>query len=258
MKSIAVILLTILVMASCEDEGSGSDSSSFEKEPSLYQEFDFEDNGKGYGWHDEWARATWTQNHTQMTVDRAMPEDGKLHIMTTDYLQAEPDYAGDLTALGGSVQTKNRYLYGKWEARLKPSSESGVVNAFFLWNDVNYQEVDIEFTPYTFGKNTGEVHLAIHAEGRSNHFVSDVKVDFNPSDDFHVYTIEVYTDRVVWRVDGDLLDEYEYDDVVKIDTECMALLNGWSSTSEWVKGPPAQTAHYFIDWVKFFPCTSGN
>lgn len=127
------------------------------------------------------------------------------------------------------------------------------MNAFFLWNDINNQEVDIEFTPYTFGEGTGEVHLAIHEAGFSNHFVRDVEVDFNPSDDFHVYSIEVYRDKVVWRVDGAVLAEYVYDDEVQIDTDCMAMINGWSSTNHWVKGPPANTADYYVDWVQFYP-----
>lgn len=247
------VFCAVVLLVSCADSVTGTNENNFSHEAALYQEFDFADNNKGYGWHPEQARATWTQNHTQMTVDRASLEDGFLHIRTTDYLQAEPGYSGSLTALGGSVQRKNRYLYGKWEARLKPSSESGVVNAFFLWNDVNNQEVDIEFTPYTFGEGSGEIHLAIHAQGFSNHFVHDVSVDFNPSDDFHVYSIEVYRDKVVWRVDGAFLAEYVYDNEVQINTKCMALINGWSSTNHWVKGPPAATAHYFVDWVRFYP-----
>lgn len=252
-KHFSCLLASVMVLASCTGSFEGAHDDSFADEAELYQEFDFEDNNKGYGWHPEWARATWTQNHTQMTVERAAVEDGLLHIMTTDYLQVDPEYDGSLTAVGGSVQTKNRYLYGKWEARLKPSAESGVVNAFFLWNDVNFQEVDIEFTPYTFGGGTGEIHLAIHADGFSNHFVRDVEVGFNPSDDFHVYSIEVYTNKVLWRVDGEFLAEYVYDNEVRIDTGCMALINGWSSTNPWVKGPPAATAHYYVDWVRFYP-----
>ena len=244
-----MLLLAALISCSIQPEPA----YRFADEPALVQDFEFEDNTSGWGWHPDWARATWTQNHTQMTVDRAAVEDGFLHIRTTDYLQADPAYAGDLTALGGSIQTKNHYRYGKWEARLKPSSESGVVNAFFIWSDANGQEVDFEFLPYTFGAGIGQVHLAVHKNGFSNHFVREIDLGFNPSDDFHNYSLEIYRDKVVWLADDIVLAEYVYDDEVSIDSEYLALINGWSWTHDWVKGPPAQTAHYYVDWVRFYP-----
>ena len=77
--------------------------------------------------------------------------------------------------LSSAIETKQTFLYGKWEVRLKPSSIPGVLNSFYTidWDnkttteprDGTKQEIDIEFLTFAFKENKGKVHFAVHANG---------------------------------------------------------------------------------------------
>jgi beta-glucanase (GH16 family) len=231
-------------------EKSETKSYRFAAEPAFQDNFDA-------GWskdQKDWRVATWKQNGTEMSPERCA-DDGKGYLVQT-VLAGEP-------YRGGSMQTAKEYPYGRWVARLKPSSVPGVLNSMFTddWenmtteepNDGTKYEVDIEFLTYTFGKKSGKVHLAVHVPGVKNAFVEDVPLKFNPSDDFHVWGIDLLPDRIVWHVDGKELRTWKApagQEPPAVGHEMF--FNSWTSP-KWIKGPPKEDAKYHIDWVRFYP-----
>lgn len=205
-----------------------------------------------------WQVATWMEHGGQTGVDRVYVEDGKLHLVFVD------DSA--LGYLSSAIQTREEFLYGRWEARLRPSSVPGVLNSFYTidWDDTDdpqstsdgtKQEIDIEFLTYSFGSDTGQVHYAVHAEGLTSFGTNpDIDLGFNPSDDFHVWGFEITPEHIQWFVDGQVLLTYTYgEQAISIDAPYMLKLNAWSSTN-WINGPPETDVPciYEIDWIRFY------
>ncbi len=230
----------------------GEGGAVFAAGPSFQDDFgpDWEATQK------QWQVATWKQNGAEMSPDRCKT-DGK-GILTQTVLPGEP-------FRGGSLQSALEFPYGRWEARLKPSSVAGVNNSFFTkdWDDLaapgnkhnakgKQAEVDMEFLTYTFHPGGGKVHLAIHLQNQPNYFVVEQEIGFNPSDDFHVWGMDILPDRVVWRVDGRTLKSYIYPRKGLVDPNYEMFFNSWTK-QKWIHGPPSRTATYEIDWVKFYP-----
>jgi beta-glucanase (GH16 family) len=218
------------------------------EEPAFVDEFDPDWPKK-----DAWQVATWKQNGTQMAPERCRV-DAQGHLVQT-VLAGKP-------FLGGSVQSTKEYGYGRWIARLKPTSVPGVLNSMFTkdWEDMTTPtphdggkaEIDIELLSHTYAPGKGEVHLAIHLKDRPAVFQVDVPLDFNPSDDFHEWGFDVLPDRVVWHVDGRIVHEWKYTKELSVAPGYEMFFNSWTM-EKWIKGPPAAEADYRIDWVKFYP-----
>lgn len=230
-------------------------------EPSFAKEPAFEDNFDA-DWastQKSWEVATWKQNNTQMSPDRCQVNDQGQLVQTE--LAGSPH-------LGGSMQTNREFGFGRWVARVKPSSAAGVNNSIFTkdWDnlstadnkhDGNKGEVDIEFLTRTFAPGKGQVHLAIHTADEHPHWEKDLDLDFNPSDDFHEWGFDILPDRVRWHVDGKLLHEYVYPQSKPklLEENYEMFFNSWTQP-KWVKGPPSERAEYLIDWVRFHPLES--
>jgi len=214
----------------------------------------FEDNFDP-GWEDNqtaWRVATWTQNKTEMSPERCRT-DGKGMLVQT-LLAGEP-------AKGGSMQSTGEFPYGRWQARLKPSSVTGLCNTMFTddWEDMTTEtpndgtkfEVDIELLTYTFGEGKGKVHLAVHVPEKSNAFVEDVDLGFNPSDDFHLWGFDILPDKIIWHIDGKILRTWERPEGMSFNPNYELFFNSRSQRS-WIRGPAPEDAHYYIDWVRFY------
>lgn len=201
-----------------------------------------------------WRVATWKQNGNQMGPERCRVDANGILVQTV--LAGKPFQ-------GGSVQGKREFGYGRWIARVKPSAVPGVLNSIFTkdWddlktakpdNDGKMGEVDIEFLSHTFAPGKGQVHLAIHLKDRHNLWVRDVPLDFNPAEAFHDWGFDILPDRVVWHVDGRIIETWTHTPEFRIDPDYEFFFNSWTA-EKWIKGPPAQTAEYRIDWVRFHP-----
>ncbi len=222
----------------------------FAEKPSFVDEFDV-------GWPNKakyWQVATWKQNKTQMGKDRCKVNAEGFLVQTV-----KPGLPGK----GGSMQSKQEFGWGRWVARVKTTPVPGVLNSIFTkdWddlktetpnNDGNKGEIDIELLSHTYGPNKGEVHLAIHLKKHAPLWHLDIPLDFNPSAEFHEWGFDVLPDRVVWHVDGKFLHEWKYTEEHKIDPAYEFFFNSWTM-KKWIKGPPEKDAHYYIDWVKFYP-----
>ncbi|MPN29404.1 Beta-glucanase [bioreactor metagenome] len=198
-----------------------------------------------------WEIGTWSEHGGRLGRERVLVKDGLLNMLLINE---------NNTIKSSAIQSRQTFLYGKWETRLKVSSVSGVLNSFYTidWGGGagTRQEVDIEFLTFYFGEQTGEVHFAVHAAGFDSFDTNpDLKLDFNPADDFHVWGLDITPEHIEWSVDGKSLLLYNYDEhKVKIDKPYMLKLNTRSQES-WIKGPsePGVVSTYLIDWIQFTP-----
>lgn len=212
---------------------------------------------------DVWQVASWSEHGGQTSPERCFVSGGYLNMVFIN-----DSKAGYLSA---AIQTRNEFLYGKWEARLKPSSVPGVLNSFYTidWNNTadesstsngTKQEIDIEFLTYTFGGSDGKIHYAVHAEDKESFNLNpDLGLGFDPSEDFHIYGFEITPDYIEWIVDDKVLQKYTYsENDISIYAPYQLKLNVWSKES-WINGPPAPDVEclYLIDWIRFTPA-SGN
>ena len=203
-----------------------------------------------------WTIADWKEHGGQTGTERCYVKDGYLHMVLLN---------NDGEILSSAIQTKQKFMYGRWEARIKPSSIPGVLNSFYTidWGGGSgtKQEIDIEFLTYSFGENTGEVHFAVHAKGLASFNTNpDIKLDFNPADDFHIWGFDIRPDRIEWFVDDEVLFTYLYSEhELKIDTPYQLKLNAWTQ-KDWINGPPISgvKTEYLIDWIKFTPYVGGG
>jgi beta-glucanase (GH16 family) len=217
------------------------------------EEAQFEDDFNN-GQIDEsvWQIGTWVEHGGQTGRERCYTEDGYLTL--TFINDSEEGY------LSSAIQTREEFLYGRWEARLRPSSVPGVLNSMYTidWDDGNgtKQEIDIEFLTYTFTDNSGEVHFAVHADGFDSFNTNpDIELDFNPSEDFHVWGFEITPDYLEWFVDDEVLLTYTYsENDIAIDSEYQLKFNFWTR-EQWINGPPEENVEciYLIDWIRFYP-----
>lgn len=206
-----------------------------------------------------WLVATWKEHGGQTGRDRCFVEDGILHL---HFINSSSD-----GFLSSALQTRQEFLYGKWEMRAKPSSVSGVLNSFYTidWDntaldgsgsDGTKQEIDIEFLTKSFDGSGGEVHLALHEHGKTSWDTRpDIDLGFNPSADFHVYGFDITPEYIEWFADDRVLYRYEYDgNPISITAPYALKLNTWSA-QRWIEGPPEPdvVCDYQIDWIKFTP-----
>jgi len=204
-----------------------------------------------------WQVAGWQEHGGQTSAERCYVQDGCLNM---EFENDASYFAEHGLYLSSAIQSRDTFRYGLWEARLKPTQVSGVLNSFYTidWGDGSgtKQEIDIEFLTKSFTASSGEVHYAVHAEGRPSFNTNpDVSLSFDPSADFHVYGIDITPTEIRWTVDGTLMRTYAYSDSgITIDAPYQLKLNAWSSTS-WIGGPPVAdtVCTYRIDWIQFTP-----
>ncbi len=222
----------------------------FAETPAFEDDFgpDWEERQKA------WRVATWKQNNTQMSPERCRTDAEGRMVQTV--LAGEP-------ARGGSMQTAREFGYGRWIARVKPSAVPGLLNSIFTkdWDnletpenqhDGDKAEVDIEFLSHSYGKDTGQVHLAIHLKDKANFWHSNFPLDFNPSDAFREWGFDILPDKVVWHVDGKIIHTWPNTTENHVGPGYEFFFNSWTQ-QRWIKGPPMEDGKYLIDWVRFYP-----
>lgn len=206
-----------------------------------------------------WQVATWAEHGGQTGVDRCFVDNGMLHMHFVN--------SSNHGYLSSAIQTRSEFFYGTWEFRAKPSGVSGVLNSFYTidWNNTadpssgsngTKEEIDIEFLTKSFIGDSGQVHLALHASGKTSWDTRpDLDLGFNPSFGFHVYGFRITPSFIEWTVDGTPIHRYTYEgNPIAITSPYQLKLNVWSAV-DWIGGPPAfdVVADYQIDWIRFTP-----
>ena len=144
------------------------------------------------------------------------------------YTTADFDYTS------GEIWSKQRFSFGKYEARIKIPKGKGLWPAFWLYGDgTNGEEIDI----FEFWNEKGNryrrrllsrvMHMTVHYDFDDNNRVEYIgykKKAKDFSNDFHIFTL-IYTKAYIkWLVDGELVAQHNrYTDIDDKESLCELL-----------------------------------
>lgn len=204
-----------------------------------------------------WAAQThsWDGNLAQFTRENVTVEDGRLQLALTPSGNAEKPYHGV------EYRSREAITYGKVEASIRFARGSGVVSSLVLiytpWPPDDWNELDIE----CLGNTTGEVqfnHMVNipPADPLTEHLQFPEKIDlgFDPTDEFHTYTIEWLPDSVRFLVDGVVVHE-PTQEISRLVLPQNILLTIWASDSPGWAGPIDDTTaptYAEVDWIRVY------
>lgn len=106
----------------------------------------------------------------------------------------------------GELQTKPRYAYGTYEARMRTGAGSGLNAAFFSYIGPAHKEPHDEIDFEVLLKDTAKVQVNTYVDGKQfNGALVDVEGGADTA--LHDYAFVWEPDRLSWYVDGKLLHE---------------------------------------------------
>lgn len=213
---------------------------------------------------------SWDGNLSLFSTTAATVADGNLSISLTPAPEGTVDDSGKAKSfLGAEVRSLDTLTYGRVKARAKLAAGSAVVSSIVTiytpWPADNWNELDIEhlgFKPTDVQFNTmvytGPALTPPVATSVTPTQDPQIKaLGFDPSVDFHEYTIEWTPHSARFLVDDVLLREWN----TRIDLMTLpqnVLLTIWASGSPGWAGPVTEDTGKAVavyDWVELYQFT---
>lgn len=216
---------------------------------------------------------SWDVNIALFGDEAVSVADGHMTLTLLEAPEGTMDSGGaEKQFLGAEVRSKDTLTYGRVVARAKLAKGSAVVSSLVTiytpWPADNWNELDIEY----LGADASEVQFntMVYTGPPTTPPVSTSvtptddpeKVDlvFDPSADFHEYTIEWTPDGAFFLVDGEVKHTWT-ERIELMNLPQNVLLTIWASNVvSWV-GPVDETtagANAVYDWVELYEYTPVN
>ncbi len=162
---------------------------------------------------------------------------------------------------GAEFRTKQSFLYGRFEVRMKSAFRDGMLSSFFTYHEFsggieNWNEIDIEI----LGRYPNDIQFNTITSGQTNH-VSHYPLPFSPHEDFHTYAFEWTPNYVAWFVDGIEVYRQTGDHIPTLNKPQKLMMNIWNPEApNWAGqfNPDALPAFAYYDWVKYYLYTPGS
>ncbi|MDE1715620.1 family 16 glycosylhydrolase [Chromobacterium amazonense] len=155
-------------------------------------------------------------------------------------VQREPLGVRDLSA--ASISSRNRFLFGRFEATFQTTNVPGLVTGFFLHRDSPRQEIDVEITGDRPDRLLVNVFYNPGAEGAKYDYgyrgtPVSIPLGFDASEGLHSFAIEWGPDQISWFVNGVLVHRRVLWDPTPIPHLPMTLhVNTWPTRSRELAG----------------------
>jgi beta-glucanase (GH16 family) len=152
----------------------------------------------------------------------------------------------------GEIGTARKYGFGRYEVRMKPIKNPGVISSFFTYtSQPRHDEIDIEFV----GNNTSVVEFTYYTGGKVT-AVARHPLGFDAAEAFHDYAFEWRRDSITWFVDGKQAARATFAAGTGPEFAGAILMNAWPTVGadEWAgkfeyPGKPLVAEYEWVRWT---------